>query len=239
MRTKSTGDAYLPKWKDLDAFSVLDFLAEGPEYFAGEPFTIHIAQRSGDINEFLNLQLQLRTARYHSLSRKIRQQIKEDLKQAPRSSKDERDEPAETPVAKTQQSESRLLFSHQGRQFEISYSPEQYAAYFDLNRNLPDEVPRPKTAPAREEDVFDRFLKDPHFFQRSASPEAVSPDESIEESVTEDETIVTETLARIHLRQGNQEEAVKIYRKLGLLFPEKSAYFEAQIKKIEANEPLL
>ena len=43
----------------------------------------------------------------------------------------------------------------------------------------------------------------------------------------------TETLAQIYAEQGYYEQACAIYSKLSLRFPEKSAYFAAQIDKIK------
>ncbi len=48
-----------------------------------------------------------------------------------------------------------------------------------------------------------------------------------------EEEFVSETLAKLHLKQNNKAEARRIYRILCLRFPEKSAYFEAQLKKLE------
>lgn len=47
---------------------------------------------------------------------------------------------------------------------------------------------------------------------------------------------VTETLAKIYLKQDNPEKAIWAYQQLQLKFPEKSAYFAAQIKAIEQNK---
>lgn len=43
----------------------------------------------------------------------------------------------------------------------------------------------------------------------------------------------TETLARIYLEQGYPDEAVEIYSKLSLRYPEKSVYFATLIDEIE------
>jgi hypothetical protein len=44
--------------------------------------------------------------------------------------------------------------------------------------------------------------------------------------------IVTETMADVWVKQGNFSEAVKIYRKLMLIHPEKSHYFASLIKQV-------
>jgi|GEM_PF-2667305 len=83
-------------------------------------------------------------------------------------------------------------------------------------------------------DLIDRFLTQlPLLKKRKLTPEMLEnnvPD--IDDEIQEDEEMVTETIAKLHIRQGRIEDAVRIYQKLILLFPEKSAYFEAQIKTI-------
>ncbi|MEO0580686.1 MAG: hypothetical protein AAF135_00560 [Bacteroidota bacterium] len=56
-----------------------------------------------------------------------------------------------------------------------------------------------------------------------------------EASIEQDEEIVSETLAKIHVQQKNFEEAVRIFQILSLRFPEKKAYFKAEIEKIQKN----
>lgn len=53
------------------------------------------------------------------------------------------------------------------------------------------------------------------------------------EASTKVDDIVTETLAAIHEKQGNLEDAITTYRKLAGLNSEKSAYYEEKIRELE------
>ncbi len=223
-------DDTLPEGRAEDNFSLVDFLAEAPDYFAHEPFSIYVSPRSAGINEYLNLKIQLKMGRLKRIKAKILSQL-----QLPDTQ--ENTTPPEVisaPPSEEEADSSPLIYRKGGKVIEIAVSPEQLKNYFD-DKMMEGEAKDPGK-PVQEKkhrDIFDRFLHEPGFFQRSEDPEAVPPDHSIEASVTEDDEIVTETLAKINLLQGNRGEARRIYQKLGLLFPEKSAYFEAQIKKIQ------
>ena len=65
--------------------------------------------------------------------------------------------------------------------------------------------------------------------------EATEPEKE-QKSSAEDgnfENFCTEALAQIYAQQGYTEQAIFIYSKLSLRYPEKSAYFAALIKKID------
>ncbi|OFX72787.1 MAG: hypothetical protein A2X12_08605 [Bacteroidetes bacterium GWE2_29_8] len=53
------------------------------------------------------------------------------------------------------------------------------------------------------------------------------------QSVIDNEEIISETLAKIYLKQGNYEKAISIFKKLILKYPKKNTYFALEIEKIE------
>jgi hypothetical protein len=58
-------------------------------------------------------------------------------------------------------------------------------------------------------------------------------EESTKPQITENEEIMTETLARVYVLQHKYADAINAYQILSLKFPEKSSFFADQIKQIE------
>ena len=73
-----------------------------------------------------------------------------------------------------------------------------------------------------EDNVFSRYAAK----ARREKPERA-------EAVSDDLQFYTETLAQIYAEQGYYEQAKRIYSKLILAYPEKSAYFATLIQKLE------
>ncbi|MEL7340212.1 MAG: hypothetical protein AAGM67_06975, partial [Bacteroidota bacterium] len=94
--------------------------------------------------------------------------------------------------------------------------------------------------PSRERDqaLIDQFLASPP--KSKGRRNLLDPDhQQIPDpgarSVEEGEELVTETFARLLVLQGKRADAIGIYQKLSLRFPQKSAYFDAQIEKIRTE----
>ena len=73
-----------------------------------------------------------------------------------------------------------------------------------------------------EDNVFSRFVA-----------RGTKDTSDLEKTVDMDDFFCTETLAQIFADQGRNVEAKRIYSKLLLKFPEKSAYFATLIEKLE------
>jgi hypothetical protein len=54
-----------------------------------------------------------------------------------------------------------------------------------------------------------------------------------ERSVAENQDVISETLAKLYAKQGYRDKSAQMYARLSLLFPEKSAYFAAEIDKLK------
>jgi len=80
-------------------------------------------------------------------------------------------------------------------------------------------------------DLIDNFLREQ---PKMAKPkvEFYNPVNMAKQSVAEDITFVSETLAKIFMLQGNYIKALQAYENLRLKYPEKRLYFAAQIKNL-------
>jgi predicted transcriptional regulator len=85
---------------------------------------------------------------------------------------------------------------------------------------------------AQKSELINKFIDEQPTIARGKA-EFFKPLDWARQSTQENEDIVTETLAKIYLKQGHNDKAIKIYEKLCLVFPDKSSYFADQIRKIQ------
>jgi hypothetical protein len=90
----------------------------------------------------------------------------------------------------------------------------------------------------RKQELIDRFIESNPTMPRPRQ-DFFSPVNMAHLSTLDKEDIVSETLAEVHLEQGYIQKALKIYQRLCLIIPEKSAYFAARIEKIKKDNNLL
>ena len=67
----------------------------------------------------------------------------------------------------------------------------------------------------------------------TAKETPTAKEDLIEENLTYGENIVSETLVHILLKQGKKEKAIEVLKKLIWKFPQKKAYFAAQIEDLK------
>ncbi len=99
---------------------------------------------------------------------------------------------------------------------------------FDLGKN--EEIPAGNS-------LIDRFLSNPSTirFEKKVSENTADDfdNEVFDKSVSENDELITETLAMIYLEQKKYDKALDAFRKLSLKYPEKSIYFATRIEEIE------
>ena len=80
--------------------------------------------------------------------------------------------------------------------------------------------------------LIDKFISEEPKISK-ANTAFFSPVDKAKEGAKESTQFVTETLAKIYLKQGNLKKALRAYEALSLKLPEKKAIFAPQIEKIK------
>jgi len=100
------------------------------------------------------------------------------------------------------------------------------------------ELEKEKSEAKKEEkklskaEIIDKFIAENPSISRPKQ-EFFNPISAAQESVIDQENIVSETLAIIYEKQGYFEKAISIYEKLKLKYPEKSIIFAGQINALK------
>lgn len=96
---------------------------------------------------------------------------------------------------------------------------------------------KPEGSKQKEQiEIIDQFIKSQPSISKNklaASIASESKEDLIEKNLTYGENIVSETLVQILLKQGKKEKAMEVLKKLIWKFPQKKAYFAAQIEDLK------
>ena len=90
-----------------------------------------------------------------------------------------------------------------------------------------DRTPKPNT-----KQLIDNFIGKKISISKPKKTDFFKPINVAKESLIENESIVTPTLAKVYLEQGYYDKAISAYTKLCLKYPEKNSLFANQIKLI-------
>jgi tetratricopeptide (TPR) repeat protein len=84
------------------------------------------------------------------------------------------------------------------------------------------------------EDLIDRFLKENPAVSKIEPnmPVNINSIEDQDNTSNENDEFITETLARIYIKQGLYQKAINAFQRLSLKYPEKSVYFARQIEEV-------
>jgi tetratricopeptide (TPR) repeat protein len=100
---------------------------------------------------------------------------------------------------------------------------------------LQKEAGKPVTKKLSRKELIDKFITENPSISRPKA-EFYNPLTVAQNSIIDQENIVSETLAKIYEQQGYVEKAISIYEKLRLKYPEKSRYFAAQIERLKESQ---
>jgi tetratricopeptide (TPR) repeat protein len=81
-------------------------------------------------------------------------------------------------------------------------------------------------------DIVEKFIKTKPNINRPDDKEYNEEIKLANKSLNEDYDLVSETMAKLFVKQGHKEKAIKIYKKLILIYPEKNTYFAARISEL-------
>ena len=120
---------------------------------------------------------------------------------------------------------------------ELSKAIELATSGYKVKRKKKDKSKKKDKKKKKDKTVKLEDLTDPDKKKKKNKSKKKSKKQKIkklaQKSLKLDEDLISETLASLLVEQGSNKKAVKMYKKLASIFPEKSEFFAKQIKKLK------
>lgn len=135
---------------------------------------------------------------------------------------------------------SKMLLTLPNRTLVSQCAVELPRLQHEMLKNNPTFIPLsdPNQTELQKDEIallIDKFTVNPP--KMIFDPSRHDPSANYEKNTKiEDFELVSETLAMVYAEQGYVGKAEKMFKKLGLLFPEKNSYFADQIKTLKSKD---
>jgi len=120
--------------------------------------------------------------------------------------------------------------------FVFNYTGGNYLDMLNLNEQVENseliELSKTNKQNKPSNNLIDQFLSNDVKIKPKFEDETEKKDLAVD-SISEDNELVSESLAKIYINQNLYSKAIDIYKALILKYPKKSAYFASQIQDIE------
>ena len=117
---------------------------------------------------------------------------------------------------------------------KVENSPQEEVTFSSWLKQISDPLIT-EVLPEKQlikDDLVDKFIQEqPRIQQNKAG--FFNPINMAKKSVQDSDEFITETLAKIYVKQGNISKGIRAYQKLSLKFPEKNVYFAALIEELK------
>jgi tetratricopeptide (TPR) repeat protein len=128
--------------------------------------------------------------------------------------------------------------AHLGTFFDVDDNVDLESFKNAFKKRKPATEPETtQTSAHKKSQLIDQFIREqPRIVPRQVANPGPEPEKEhplATQSTTMHHDLITDTLAKIYIQQGNFEKAIQAYEKLSLKFPEKNSYFAGQIEKIK------
>ncbi|MCU4174627.1 tetratricopeptide repeat protein [Carboxylicivirga sp. N1Y90] len=120
---------------------------------------------------------------------------------------------------------------------EIEEENRSFSGWLNVLRHapIPKDEAEEKPVPKKSQQLIDNFLnvEAPRIVAKPVEKTKPESNDRHENSIQENDDLLSETLANIYIKQKHYDKAIGIYEKLRLKYPEKNVYFAERISDLE------